>query len=196
MTMNEHDGEILAEDTWPENGHYEDGDLLGGVDEQYGTGRHHWINTILGTLSASFSLTDREEHEILLRIGGLLDTLRIPERGRVTVMRADLATEVVSGHFSAVTENSQRTNPAQSIRTALDSDMRVPLSAWLDALTGLFTSSYPDLSPGELLVLRTELAYILQGLGLHDEGVDNPEKPIRVANFLPEDVMRSLAQTQ
>lgn len=166
--------------------------------------RHHWVNTILGTLSTAFRLTDVEEYNILLRVGRLLDILRIPDRGPVTTMRADLATEVVSGYFSDIT--NPWTNPSSgedilpeadsSIRAAAKTDIRVPLASWLTALTGLFTSSYSDFTIEELADLRRELTYILEGLGLHDECDTNPEKPIRVTNFLTEDVMRSFTQTQ
>ena len=166
--------------------------------------RHHWVNTILGTLSTAFSLTDKEEYNILLRVGRLLDLLRIPERGPIATMRADLATEVVSGYFTDIT-NPWRNPDAisddaldetnSSIRIAAKTDIHVPLRLWLTALTGLFTTSYSDFSPGELEDIRRELTYILEGLGLHDEGDANPEKPIRVTNYLTEDVMRSLNQT-
>lgn len=167
--------------------------------------RHHWVNTILGTLSTAFDLTDNEEYHILLRVGRLLDILRIPERGPVAIMRADLATEVVSGYFTDIT--NPWTNPdmgsedivcetGPSIRAAEKTDIHVPLTLWLTALTGLFTASYSDFTPIELEDLRRELTYILEGLGLHDEGDANPEKPIRVTNFLTEDVMRSFTQIQ
>lgn len=164
------------------------------VETEHKAERHHWVNTIFGTLSSSFGLTDNEEYNVLLRLGNLLDTLRIPERGNIRVMRADLATEVGSGYFADIADSLRKTNASHGIRFASGTDIRVPLTPWLDALTGLFTSSYHDFTPAELLVLRTELTYILESLGLHDEEAENPGKPVRVANFLPQDVIRHLTQ--
>ena len=142
--------------------------------------RHHWLNTIVGTLDSALVLDGEEQVFVITTVSKLLDDLNIPKRLPCpSFLRADLALEVESGYFSTSALGAQ--SDLQPRRQLNGTDVAVSLDAWRTSLVGLFTSAYPDMAPSEKVHCDSQITYILEALGV----------PERLARFLPDDVMRA-----
>lgn len=142
--------------------------------------RHHWLNTIVGTLDSALVLDDEEKVFVITKVNQLLIDLDIPKRlPHPSFLRADLALEVESGHFSASSQIAQ--SEMQPRRAPNDTDVVVSLDAWRNSLVGLFTSAYPTMEPSEKVHCDSQVTCILEALGV----------PGRLARFLPDDVQRA-----
>ena len=106
--------------------------------------REHWVNTLVGIINASYSLTPVEVVELKDAVAALLDYLRVPARGVPACLSTELAQEVHEGFYSSKFDEtglqaaSQR-GPAQG----LDHEAS---DVWRQTLLRQITSAYPDLA--------------------------------------------------
>lgn len=141
--------------------------------------RHHWLNTIVGILDGAFFLTDEEQFAVAGIIRQLLDALRIPDRGTPAVMPVPVAQEAAVGYYSLALASPRESGVVRPVRPATSIDVVVSVETWREALVGMFTTAYPDLSADERLVLSKVFHDLLAAIGA----------PQRAASHLPEVVM-------
>lgn len=142
--------------------------------------RHHWLNTILGLLDSTFSLTPMEEPPTIRAIQNLLSELNIPDRADAPSLPAAVALEVTSSHFTIQFSSPRRADLMRPPRRTSPSDIPVSLETWRQGFVSLITSAY-DLSAMELLLTATVFNDILTELGV----------PNRAASYYPEEVLRA-----
>jgi hypothetical protein len=143
--------------------------------------RHTWLNTILGTLDASFALSDEELYHSTIIVKRMLERLCIPERGDPDMLPSSLALEAEAGVFSAQLNGPRNAGVQRVVRGVTESDTVVTLEAWRQALLSLITTAYPDLEPTERLFVVQTIDELLLALGV----------PERAASFIPDTVVRA-----
>jgi hypothetical protein len=146
--------------------------------------RHHWVNTIIGFLDATWHLTDIELVQVSRIIGGVLDILHIPDRGEPAEIPIPLMMEVGAGFYSRSMAASADAATPRPVRELAQGDVSFSPDIWRAAVAGLFTAAYPDLDGVERLYLDKTIADLLTALG-----VDR-----RAPQFVSEDVARIASQ--
>lgn len=142
--------------------------------------RTNWINTIVGILNSAFTLSEEEKYQVMSITKRLLQALNIPERSTPEKLPAAVALESRSGFYS-VSLNQRSLLSESEIRRVTVNDIVVSIESWRDALLGLLTTAYPDLSMEERIITAKILTEMLVALGL----------PERAAVFFPEEVVRA-----
>lgn len=142
--------------------------------------RHHWINTIVGTLDQAFHLTDEEQFYSIDIVSRLLRSLDIPERSEPSVLPTPLVLEMSSQIYSTQLAGPRVSGIIRPIRQTNPDDIVVSIEAWVAALLAMFTTAYPDLTPTERIVTAKVLTDLLDGIGVPD----------RAAVFFPDNVVR------
>jgi hypothetical protein len=140
---------------------------------------HHWVNTIVGMLDASFRLSDDEQFYVLDIVTRLLDTLEVPYRDDPAELPASVAHEVTSGMFSAQLAGVREAELLRPTRTAVEHDIVVSVAAWRTALLSMLLTAYPDLAPFERITAAKVFDDLLVALGAPD----------RVARYFPAEVV-------
>jgi hypothetical protein len=146
--------------------------------------RHHWVNTTLGMIDATWHLTDAEKVQVAAIIARVLDVLDIPGRGQPTVIPMPLMMEASAGFYSMQVNTTAQAASIRPIRAIVDGDLTFPPDVWRASITTLFTSAYPDLEPLERVFLDSTIGDLLDAIG-----VDT-----RAAQFVSEDVARVAEQ--
>lgn len=143
--------------------------------------RHHWTNTLLGTLDEAFSLSPEEQALAAEQISRLLDALNIPNRGCPRVLPLPLVMEYSSGYFAMKLRDSlDGIRGSSAPRSVATGDLVADAGSWRTHLTDLIVTAYPDLSPEETVATDQVFSHLLGSLGL----------PMRRARFLPTSVQR------
>lgn len=145
--------------------------------------RHHWVNTLVGVLDASFALTVEEQFYATVAVTRLLDTLDIPGRGEPLELPAALAAETSAGVFGAAMAFDRPMVAAAALRPGM---VTVDLADWRDALCRMLFRAYPDLRPEERLYAVKAFDEVLVALGL----------PNRAPVFIPEDVVSAYGEAR
>lgn len=143
--------------------------------------RHVWINTFVGILHTSFSLTDEEQYYSITILNKMFKTLNIPERSAPKQIPAAVALEMNTGFYSRQTVNSREPNQARNPRRLQQGDLVASIESWRQALLNMIISAYPEIDSQEKLYVSKVLNDLLLGLGL----------PMRAALYFPEDVVRA-----
>ena len=142
--------------------------------------RHHWINTYLGILDAAFTLSEREQAEIITILKSLLTALDIPN-SEPQSLPAPVALEVKTNFYSIQLNQARELNSVREIRRTHPNEQTVTPESWRDALSGMLFSAYPNLQPPQRLLTVKTFSDLLAALGI----------PLRAAKFLPESVVRA-----
>lgn len=146
--------------------------------------RHHWVNTVLGFLDATWHLTDAESVQVSRIISNLLDVLNIPERGAPAKLPMPLLMEAAGGFYSAQVNSVAAASSQKPVREIEEGDVTFEPDIWRAAIAELFTTAYPDLDPYERLFVDRTIGDLLDALG-----VDT-----RAAQFISSDVARAAQQ--
>jgi hypothetical protein len=142
--------------------------------------RHHWINTIVGTLDQAFHLTDEEQFYAIDIINRLLASLDIPDRSLPEVLPTPIVLEMASAIYSTQLAGPRISGIIRPIRHSTTTDIVVSIEAWVEALLAMITTAYPDMTPNERFVSAKVLTDLLDAIGVPD----------RAALFYPDDVVR------
>jgi hypothetical protein len=142
--------------------------------------RHHWVNTVVGLLDAVWHLSLEERVWSSRIVGGVLDELRIPERGPAAQIPAHLAYEVEVGRYGRLVNGDLDSGVEHRPRPATPSDHPVPFDVWRQTFVSLFTTAYPDLDGVERVFLTKVFGELLTAIGVGP----------RAAQFVPDDVVR------
>lgn len=143
--------------------------------------RHHWLNTIVGTLDAAFYLTDEEQFVTIDIVRRLLEALNIPDRSTPSRLPAAVALEAASGFYTNGLYGPRESGLERPVRPANGGDIVVSVETWCQALMSMILSAYPDLEPLERVIATKVFSDLLAGIGL----------PHRAAAFFPDDVVRA-----
>ncbi len=146
--------------------------------------RHHWVNTVIGFLDATWHLTDIELVQVSRIVGAVLDILHIPDRGEPKEIPLPLMMEVGAGFYSRSMAASADATTPRPVRELSEGDVSFSPDIWRAAIANLFTSAYPDLDGMERVYLDKTIADVLTALG-----VDR-----RAPQFVSEDVARIASQ--
>lgn len=143
--------------------------------------RHHWLNTIVGILDSAFFLTDEEQFAVADIVQKVLATLRIPERGVPAILPVPIAQEAYAGYYSIALTGPRTSGVVRTVRPVTDHDVVISIEAWREAIVGMFTTAYPDLTSDERLMLTKVFHDLLAAIGA----------PQRAASFVPEVVIEA-----
>ena len=146
--------------------------------------RHHWVNTLLGFLDATWHLTDEEKVQVSAIASKLLDVLNIPERGAPAKLPMPLMMEAAGGFYSSQVNSLALASSQKPVRAISEGDVTFEPDIWRAAISELFTTAYPDLDGHERLFVEATIGDLLDALG-----VDT-----RAAQFISEDVARAAEQ--
>lgn len=114
----------------------------------------------------------------------LLAVLRVPDRGQPAVLPVPVAQEAYSGYYSLALVAPRESGVTRPVRPVTASDVVVSLEAWREAIVGMFTTAYPDLTGDERLMLTKVFDDLLRALGVPD----------RAAAFVPDTVAETLRE--
>lgn len=137
--------------------------------------RHHWLTTYCGILDSAFYLAEEELYAVTDIIRKLLVVLRVPERSTPVYLPPAIAQEVTGQYYTLALAARDSGLPRQ-VRPVTDVDAVVSLEAWREALVGLVTTAYPDLSLEERLLTTKVFTDLLANIGV----------PNRAAAFHPQ----------
>lgn len=147
--------------------------------------RHHWINTIVGTLDQAFYLTDEEQFYCIDIVSRLLKSLDIPDRSEPTVLPTPVVLEMTSAIYSTQLAGPRVSGVIRPIRATVSTDIVVSIEAWVQALLAMLTTAYPDLDPTERMVTAKVLTDLLDAIGVPDRAaMFYPDNVVRVSNDL------------
>lgn len=141
--------------------------------------RHHWLNTVVGLLDGAFFLTDEEAFAVTDIVRKVLANLRIPERGTPAVLPTPLAQEAAAGYYALALAAPRESGVVRTPRPATSNDVVVSVESWREAIVGMFTTAYPDLSADERVMLTKVFHDLLIAIGA----------PQRAAAFVPDVVV-------
>lgn len=142
--------------------------------------REHWLNTIVGVLDSAFYLTEEEQFAVASIVSRLLTTLRIPERDAAAVLPMPVVQEAHAGVYSTQLA-SAAAGVRRPVRRVNEFDCATSLEAWRTGMENMFTIAYPNLEPGERILLSKVLNDLLAAIGV----------PTRVAAYFPDAVLRA-----
>lgn len=128
--------------------------------------RYHWLNVLVGVLDGAFHLTDDEQYGVANVVRGLLDRLRIPERGVPTTLPLAVVQEMYSGLYSQQIDSSHTQGTYREVRPVVAEDAVVSLEAWRLAVEDLILTAYPDLDVTERLLLTKTITDLLAAIGV------------------------------
>lgn len=143
--------------------------------------RHHWVNTVLGFLDATWHLTDSEMVQVSRIVSNLLDVLNIPDRGAPSKLPMPLMMEAAGGFYSSQVNSVAASSSQKPVRAITSGDVTFEPDIWRAAISELFTTAYPDLDGYERLFLDRTIGDLLDALGIDT----------RAAQFISEDVARA-----
>lgn len=143
--------------------------------------RYHWLNTVVGVVDDVWHLTPEEQFHTIRVVRALLDQLNVPERGAPSVVPASLALEVDGGFYNLRLNAEFDSGAPRPVRAVAAGDFTLPVEVWVNSLSSLFTSAYPDLDPLERVLLNRTFMELLQSLGAER----------RSPSHVPEDVARA-----
>lgn len=143
--------------------------------------RNVWINTFVGIIHTSFTLTDEEQYLTITILSKMFKAVNVPDRSQPKQLPAAIALEVNTGFYSRQTVASSEYSQTRSARKLQQGDLVASVESWRQALLNMILSAYPDITPDEKLFISKILNDLLVGLGL----------PMRAALYFPEDVVRA-----
>jgi hypothetical protein len=144
--------------------------------------RHHWLNTVVGILDATWHLTEEEQLAAIHIVGELLDFLNIPERGEPAELPISLVMEIDGGYYTDQLFSHYDSGAARPVRATAAGDVNVAPEVWRTALVNLFTTAYPDLDPVERMGITKIIGDLLAALGVTYRAPSHiPDEVVRVA---------------
>ena len=136
--------------------------------------RHHWLTTYVGILDGAFFLSEEEMYAVSDIVRKLLLLLDVPDRSEPTHLPLPVVQEVSAQYYTVALE-SRDYGVTRTVRPVTDEDCAVSLEAWREALVGLLTTAYPDLTVEETLLVTKVFTDLLANIGV----------PHRAAAFHP-----------
>ena len=141
---------------------------------------HHWVNMYLGILDGVFSLSEREQHDIIKEIKSLLDKLDVNNRKEPLELPAPVALELKAGFYTNLLKLTSNEKRAYR-NTGEQNNFEVSVEAWRDPFINWLILAYPDLDSEDRILAAKSFEAVLINIGVPD----------RVPYYLPDDVIRA-----
>jgi len=129
--------------------------------------RSTWLAVYVGTLDNAFALSEEEVYGVTEIVRRLLTLLNVPDRATPRHLPMPVVHELVGAVYTTALAG-RGTGVERDVRAATGLDCVASLEAWREALIGMLTTAYPDLSVQEKLLTTKVFTDLLASIGVPD----------------------------